>query len=197
MAGSSGRKPRQRYNTPGVVDGNLARKLDSRALERRLERSGQLDFDQQYRRRRETEAERLSRRRAQAKAAVRPAQRVSFAAVLGFAFVGALMVATLLCYVRINSISRSIVSMKNQISELGVEQVALLTEYERLFDLSTVKEAAEAAGMTQPSESQIYYVDLPGEDQAVAYGGESTGVLERIFTSAGQGICAAVEYFQR
>ena len=78
MAGSSGRKPRQRYNTPGVVDGNLARKLDSRALERRLERSGQLDFDQQYRRRRETEAERLSRRRAQAKAAVRPAQRVSF-----------------------------------------------------------------------------------------------------------------------
>ena len=163
MAGSSGRKPRQRYNTPGVVDGNLARKLDSRALERRLERSGQLDFDQQYRRRRETEAERLSRRRAQAKAAVRPAQRVSFAAVLGFAFVGALMVATLLCYVRINSISRSIVSMKERISVLQVEQVALLTQYEQAFDLSSVKEAAEAAGMTIPSESQIYYIDLPGE----------------------------------
>lgn len=169
MAGSSGRKPRQRYNTPGVVDGNLARKLDSRALERRLERSGQLDFDQQYRRRRETEAERLSRRRAQAKAAVRPAQRVSFAAVLGFAFVGALMVATLLCYVRINSISRSIVSMKERISVLQVEQVALLTQYEQTFDLSAVKEAAMAAGMHQPSESQIIYISLPGEDQVTAY----------------------------
>ncbi len=196
MAGSSGRKPRQRYNTPGVVDGNLARKLDSRALERRLERSGQLDFDQQYRRRRETEAERLSRRRAQAKAAVRPAQRVSFAAVLGFAFVGALMVATLLCYVRINSISRSIVSMKERISVLQVEQVALLTQYEQAFDLSSVKEAAEAAGMTIPSESQIYYIDLPGEDQAVSYTGRDGGLLDRVLTGLSRAMYAAVEYFQ-
>lgn len=196
MAGSSGRKPRQRYNNPGVVDGNLARKLDSRALERRLERSGQLDFDQQYRRRRETEAERLSRRRAQAKAAVRPAQRVSFAAVLGFAFVGALMVATLLCYVRINSISRSIVSMKERISVLQVEQVALLTQYEQAFDLSSVKEAAEAAGMTIPSESQIYYIDLPGEDQAVSYTGREGGLLDRVLTGLSRAMYAAVEYFQ-
>ena len=107
------------------------------------------------------------------------------------------MVVLLLCYVRLNTISRSIVSMKSEIKTLEVEQVALLTQYEQTFDLSAVKEAAMAAGMHQPSESQIYYVDLPGEDQAVAYGGESTGVLERIFTSAGQGICAAVEYFQR
>ena len=196
MAGSSGRKPRQRYNTPGVVDGNLARKLDSRALERRLERSGQLDFDQQYRRRRETEAERLSRRRAQAKAAVRPAQRVSFAAVLGFAFVGALMVATLLCYVRINSISRSIVSMKERISVLQVEQVALLTQYEQAFDLSSVKEAAEAAGMTIPSESQIYYIDLPGEDQAISYTGRDGGLLDRVLTGLSRAMYAVVEYFQ-
>ena len=196
MAGSSGRKPRQRYNPPGVVDGNLARTLDSRALERRLERSGQLDFDQQYRRRRETEAERLSRRRAQAKAAVRPAQRVSFAAVLGFAFVGALMVATLLCYVRINSISRSIVSMKERISVLQVEQVALLTQYEQAFDLSSVKEAAEAAGMTIPSESQIYYIDLPGEDQAVSYTGRDGGLLDRVLTGLSRAMYAVVEYFQ-
>ena len=179
-----------------MVDGNLARKLDSRALERRLERSGQLDFDQQYRRRRETEAERLSRRRAQAKAAVRPAQRVSFAAVLGFAFVGALMVATLLCYVRINSISRSIVSMKERISVLQVEQVALLTQYEQAFDLSSVKEAAEAAGMTIPSESQIYYIDLPGEDQAVSYTGRDGGLLDRVLTGLSRAMYAVVEYFQ-
>ena len=46
---ANGRRPRRRYNTPGVVNDNLARKLDSKELERRLERSGQLDFDQQYR----------------------------------------------------------------------------------------------------------------------------------------------------
>jgi len=75
--GKNRRSGRRGYNSPGAVNGNLARKLDSRELERRLERSGQLDFDQQYRRRRETEAERISRRRAKAKARVRPAQKVS------------------------------------------------------------------------------------------------------------------------
>ena len=119
-----------------------------------------------------------------------------FAAVLGFAFVGALMVATLLCYVRINSISRSIVSMKERISVLQVEQVALLTQYEQAFDLSSVKEAAEAAGMTIPSESQIYYIDLPGEDQAVSYTGRDGGLLDRVLTGLSRAMYAVVEYFQ-
>ena len=86
--------------------------------------------------------------------------------------------------------------MKNQISELKVEQVALLTQYEQAFDLATVKEAAEAAGMTQPSDSQVYYIDLPGEDQAVSYGNEGASVLSRIFTSLGRGVYAVVEYFR-
>ena len=46
---ANGRRPRSRYSPPGPVSGNLARKMDSRELERRLESSGQLDFDQQYR----------------------------------------------------------------------------------------------------------------------------------------------------
>ena len=163
---ANGRRPRRRYNTPGVVNDNLARKLDSKELERRLERSGQLDFDQQYRKRKETEAEQLARRRARAKAAVRPAQKVSIKALLGFAAVASLMVALLLCYIKINAISRNIVQMKNQIS------------------------------MTQPSDSQVYYIDLPGEDQAVSYGNEGASVLSRIFTSLGRGVYAVVEYFR-
>lgn len=187
---------RQRYRTPGVVDGNLARRLDSQELERRLERSGQLDFDQQYHRRKETRAEILSRRRAKVKAAIRPAQKVSAAAVLGFAGVAVMMVALLLCYVRVNTISRSIVEMKTEIEALKVEQVSLLTQYEQSFDLASVKEAAEAAGMTPPSDSQIYYIDLPGEDQAVSYSGEDVNMLDRFFASLGWDVYAVVEYFR-
>lgn len=189
-------RTRQSYRTPGVVDGNLARRLDGQELERRLERSGQLDFDQQYRRRKETEAERLARRRAKAKASVRPAQKVNGAAVLGFAGVAAMMVVLLLCYVRINAISRSIVQMKEEIKALQVEQVSLLTQYEQKFDLASVKAAAEAAGMSRPSESQIYYIDLPGADQAVAYGSESGGVLDKFFASLGRDVYAVMEYFR-
>ena len=69
MAASTKKRPR-RYHTPGVVSGNLARELNHQELERRLETSGQLDFDQQYRRRKETEAELIARQRARAKAAL-------------------------------------------------------------------------------------------------------------------------------
>ena len=138
-------------------------------------------FDQLYERSPETAAERNARRRAQFKASVRPAQKVSFLALLGFACVSLLMVSLLLCYVRLNDISRSIVSMKSEIKQLEVEQVSLLTQHEKVFDLSAVKEAAEAAGMVQPSESQIYNIELPGANQAVSHSGRrSAGSAESL-----------------
>lgn len=194
MAARNARNSRTdpRYRTRGAVEGNLARKperreADSRELERRLDRSGRMDFDQLYERRPETAAERNARRRAQLKASMRPAQKVSFLSLLGFACAAALMVALLLCYVQLNGISRSIVSMKSEISRLEVERVSLLTQYEKAFDLSAVKEAAEAAGMVQPSDGQIYYITLPGEDQARAHRPEG-GRLEKFFTALGRGI---------
>ena len=162
---SSTRRPRKKYDTPGTANDNLARKLDSRELERRLERSGQVDFDQQYRQRRETEAERRSRQRAKAKAAVRPAQKVNILAVLAFFGIAALTVGVLLCYIQLNAISRNI----------------LLTKYEQSFDLTSVKEAAESYGMVQPSESQIYNIELPGANQAVSHSGRrSAGSAESL-----------------
>lgn len=174
---------KRRYPAPGAVDGNLARKLDRRELERRLDRSGRMDFDELYERRPETAAERNARRRAQLKASIRPAQKVSSLALLGFVCTAFLMVVLLLCYVRLNTISRNIVAMKTEISQLEVEQVSLLTKYEQTFDLSAVKEAAIAAGMKQPSDSQICYISLPGEDQARIH--RDSGALERFFAWLG------------
>ena len=196
MAASVKNARRKQYRTPGVVNGNLARDLSSYELERRLERSGQLAPDEYYVRHKESRSDVLSRQRAKAKAAVRPAQKVSPLAVLGFSGVAVLMVALLLCYIRINAISTNIVDMKEQISALEVEQVSLLTRYERAFDLATVKEAAQEAGMRQPEDSQIYYIDLPGQDQAVSYADESGSVLSRFFAAIGRNIYAAGEYFR-
>lgn len=182
-----GKRTNRRPSAPRPVEGNLARKLERQELERELDRSGRMDFDELYERQPESAIERNARRRAQVKASVRTAQKVSPMALLGFLGVAALLVALLLCYVRLNSISRSIVSMKSEISRLKVEQVSLLTEYEQTFDLSAVKEAAEAAGMVQPSDGQIYYVSLPGEDQVTAHQVES-GILDRFFTALGRGI---------
>ena len=195
-ASSRSRNRKRRYNVSDDINGNLARKLDSRELEQRLERSGQLDFDKQYRQRRETEAERRARRRSQLKAAIRQAQKVSPVAVLGFAIVAVMMVVLLLCCVQMNTLSRSISSMKDQISELETEQVSLLSKYEQSFDLATVQAAAEAAGMTQPSDSQTYYISLPGEDQATSYSESGEGPLDGLLSAPRRWLDRVMAYFR-
>ena len=193
---ASNRRDIRSYNTPGVVSGNLARDLRTRELEQQLERSGQLDFDKQYRQRQETNADKLSRQRQQRRAAVRQPQSIPVAAVLCSAVVAWLAVLVVNCQVQMNQISSDIVSMKHQIEQLEQEQVSLRTRYEQAFDLTTVKEAAEAAGMHQPSDGQIYYIDLPGEDQALVCQQAEEGVFARVFSVFTQRIYAVLEYFQ-
>lgn len=193
---ASNRRDVKSYHTPGVVDGNLARDLRSRELEQKLDRSGQLDFDKQYRQRQESTADKLSRQRQQRRAAVRQPQSIPVASVLCGAVVAYLAVLVVNCHVQINAISSDIVSMKQQIAVLEQEQVSLRTRYEQAFDLTTVKEAAEAAGMQQPSEGQISYIDLPGEDQAVVCQQAEEGVLNRVFSVLVQRFCAVLEYFR-
>jgi len=185
-----------KYRTPGVIDGNLARRYDQQELERRLERSGQLDFDQQYKRRQVSRAEQIARQRAKTKAAARPVQRVAPAMMLGFAAVACMLVCLLMCYIRINAISNSIVDMKSEITRLETEQVTLLTRHEQAFDLATVKEAARAAGMSQPSESQVYYIDLPGQDQVTVRGGVETSPVRQAAAAVQQKLDGVLAYFR-
>lgn len=72
----------------------------------------------------------------------------------------ALAVVLVMGYVQLTTISGSVSEMKNELTQLNTEHVALLTRYEQTYDLASVKEAAEAAGMSKPSSGQITYIDL-------------------------------------
>ena len=74
--------------------------------------------------------------------------------------------------------------------------MALVTKYEQTFDMTTVKERAEAAGMRKPSSGQIEYIDISGSDAVVIYQSGADSLLARIFTTVKEGIGAAVEYFK-
>ena len=50
--------------------------------------------------------------------------------------------------------------------------------------------------MSQPSESQVYYIALPGQDQVVAYGGQEEGLLSSVLSFLSQRFYAVVEYFR-
>ena len=106
-----------------------------------------------------------------------------------------LVVVVLMSYAQLTSISADVVSMQKELKTLDAEHVALLTQYERTFDLETVKAAAVAAGMNKPSSSQINYIDLSAPDSVELCEAQNVSVLSRVFTSLGQGVFSVVEYF--
>lgn len=175
----------------GMVDGSLAHDLDWVVRERELERAGELP------RRRETVVETPKIRTAEkAKVQVRERQRVSPLTLIGFAVVMAMTVLVLMNYIQLTMLSADTVSLQNQLSVLETEQVRLTAQYEQMFDLATVQEAAEEAGMVKPGSSQICYIDLSAGDSAVVYQKEDPSALSGVLTSLHHSALAVVEYFK-
>mgnify|MGYP007048256155 FL=1 len=126
---------------------------------------------------------------------MREKQSLSVFSVVGFGAVAALAVLVLLSYVQLTALSAETVSLQNELAQLEEENVVLTAQYERMFDLNTIKEAAESAGMSKPSSSQIYYIDLSEGDSAVVYEEAEPSVLSQLLDSLHHGVYAVVEYF--
>lgn len=167
------------------VDGSLARELDWAVRERELRHAGEAP--------KQREAERVH---AAPHVRVREQQHVSVFTLLGFAAVLGMAVLLLLGYTQLTVVSADTVALKEELKELETQNVVLTAQYEQMFDLTTVREAAEAAGMSKPSASQICYLDISGGDSAVVYQKKESGTLDRILTSLNHGVYAVVEYFQ-
>ena len=168
-----------------MVYGSLAYDLDTLARERQLEEAGEMP-----QRTAQPERQTQTRRRPQAQAKARP----SALTVGGIVAVCALVMVLLLGYVQLTAVSNNVSTIKKELATLEDEHVALLTEYEKTFDLATIKAAAEEAGMSKPSAGQIQYIDLSGSDTAVVYGDEP-GVVEKAASSLKEGALSLWEYF--
>ena len=174
----------------GATYGSLAYDLDALAREKQLDEAGKLP--QKKVRPAQPEVQPVQRRQTAARAAVRPSPVL----LLGTVLVVGMVIALMLCYVKLTGISDNVSSIKREISALEEEHVALLTAYERTFDLATVKAAAEAAGMSKPSSGQIQYIDLSGADSVEVYAAGGAAALNG-FTEKAESLWAYVlEYFR-
>ncbi len=174
----------------GATYGSLAYDLDALAWEKQLDEAGKLP--QKKVRPAQPEVQPVQRRQTAARAAVRPSPVL----LLGTVLVVGMVIALMLCYVKLTGISDNVSSIKREISALEEEHVALLTAYERTFDLATVKAAAEAAGMSKPSSGQIQYIDLSGADSVEVYAAGGAAALNG-FTEKAESLWAYVlEYFR-
>ena len=177
-----------RYRS-GMVDGSLAHDLDWAVRERELNHAGELP------RRRETVRETPKvKARPEVKVQVREKQHVSLFSLVGFAAVLGMAVLVLMSYIQLTVLSADTVALKSQLATLETENVRLTAQYEQMFDLASVQEAATAAGMVKPGTSQICYIDLSEGDSAVVYRKEDPSTLTRVLTSMQSGASAIVEY---
>lgn len=176
----------ERRRNMTMIYGSLAYDLDTLARERQLEEAGEMPE-----RSGAPQPKAQPRRHPQAQAKTRPSPLL----VGGIVLVCALVMVLLLGYVQLTVVSNHVVTIKNQLATLQEEHVALVTEYEKTFDLATIKAAAEEAGMSKPTSGQVQFIDLSGSDTAVVYGDEP-GVVEKAISSIKGGAQFIWEYFR-
>ena len=176
----------ERRRNMTMIYGSLAYDLDTLARERQLEEAGEMPE-----RSGAPQPKAQPRRHPQAQAKTRPSPLLAGGIVL----VCALVMVLLFGYVQLTVVSNHVVTIKDQLATLQEEHVALVTEYEKTFDLATVKAAAEEAGMSKPTSGQVQYIDLSGSDTAVVYGDEP-GVVEKAISSIKGGAQFIWEYFR-
>lgn len=182
---------RDEYRAPNAVVGSLAYDLDFAEKEYRLHHAGEEPEQKKVVR----PAEKQEQRRH---TAARPARALAISPSLlicGVAILGVLLV-TILGYVALNQVSTEIVELKKQVEVLRQENVDLTTKHELTFDLSTIKLQAEKYGMSKPSDSQMFYVDLSGRDLARVYETSSNQrLLQKTMDSLRTALGVVVEYF--
>ena len=173
---------------PGTTTyGNLAYDLDNLARQRNLEDAGKIQEQE-----RQLQPKPQPRRQVQ----VQPKTKASPLVAGGIVVLAAMVLLLIMGYVKLTTISGDVAELKSQLAALDDQHVSLLTRYEQTFDLATVKETAEAAGMSKPTSAQIEYVDLSGADSAVVYQAGAGGVLSDVVERVEQGFHALVEYFR-
>ena len=173
-----------RYRGKQAVNGSLAYDLDYAVRERALRHAGEAPKARE--KAKVYEAPRVLLR---ARQVVSPLAVLSVAAIMGLALL------VLMSYVQLTMLSADTVKLQSQLEELESENAALTAQYQRMFDMASVKEAAEAAGMTKPSSTQMSQLDLSAGDSAVAYRQKEPGLFSRILSSLHGGVYAVVEYF--
>ena len=99
-------------------------------------------------------------RREQAKVHISP---FAVLGILAAAFLAALVI---FCYVRIYEVNSSIASLKTQLNELEETHMRLEGRYQSQLDLLDLEAHARQHGLSNPTQSQIVYLDLSGADHA-------------------------------
>ena len=126
----------RRYLRRDLIQGNLARDLARDVGLDRGIREGRETVAGEARARIEKAPPKVHQRRA---VALREPQRVSIPAVVGVMAILAVSVLLLLSYVELTTLSAGTVALKEELTALQAQNVALTAAHEQMFDMAAVK----------------------------------------------------------
>ena len=178
----------EKRRTQTSTYGSLAYDLDALVRERQLEEAGTMP----ERRHEVQQPKPRTRAHAHTQAKRHPAPLL----LGGIALLVSLVMVLMLGYVQLTKVSNHVSGIKSELAVLADEHVDLLTQYEKAFDLATIKEVAENAGMSKPSAGQIEYIDLSGDDNVVIYRAEADSFFQNVRSTTAAAVDRLLEYFR-
>ena len=127
---------------------------------------------------------------------VRARAEVSVLAVLGCVIVVALLVMVISGYVRLYELTSTHAELTEELNALTSEQTRLEGSYESKLDMEQIeKVAAGELGMHLPTDKQIVYLNMAGEDSAVVYDSDTMDVGS-VFHALQNGFRYLVDYIR-
>lgn len=108
---------------------------------------------------------------------VRARMQVSLLAVLGIVVTVALLVMVISGYVRLYELTSVQAELNDELTALEAEHARLEASYESKLNMEQIElVAGSELGMHLPTEQQIVYLNMSGEDTAVVYDSDAMDV---------------------
>ena len=117
-------------------------------------------------------------------------------AVFGTALALMMIFLVIFSYVSMFEARNEISELKNQRTDLVIQQEKLRSDYESSIDLSAIEELALALGMNKPSNDQIRYIQIgDGDTTQVFSAPEERNIIEQIYDAFCGVFSDVAEYF--
>jgi len=107
-------------------------------------------------------------------AAAAKTRGLSVFSVVSYIAVFALFMLIVMNYMKINELSVEQSALSRELAALKSEAAQLEIKYEQKINMYNIEERAAELGLSKPTQDQIQYIDIAGQDYAVVYN-EDTG----------------------
>lgn len=127
---------------------------------------------------------------------VRAKMAVAPFTLFGAAAAACMMILVIFGYVQLFEATSRVSVLERRLQTLQDEQLLLQSRYDAKIDLADIEQKAGELGLQKPSQEQIVYVSLTGEDRAELHQTEKSSILGEIISAVEQSVSELIAYLR-